>query len=235
MTTEHQPPRDIPTGERVASIARASADAMAHVARGETETEHGAQLTVEPGIAEHLVEGWPDAPKNVARQLLEKYGPPNEATRTKLFWYRAGPWKRIELTSDVVVHNFPSPHSDFLTQFIDYRVPVERVSLITEFDGSCLVDRTAGEVGARCDSEAANVLTLNLMHEVASGERSVENAREAYAENLMGYTMGRSAPLVDSLRFDVPSGGTEDPDKSMAGGAMLHQTVGKVKDALSGS
>jgi hypothetical protein len=91
--------------------------------------------------------------------------PPNEATPTKLFWYRNGPWKRTVVRHDVVTHSFPALHSDFLTQYIDYPAPVDKADDITCFDGSCLVDRTAGEVAAHCDSEAVNIITLNLMHE----------------------------------------------------------------------
>jgi len=52
---------------------------------------------------------------------------------------------------------------------------------------------------------------------------------------LVGFTLGRSAPYAESLRFDVPEGGTEDPDEAIAGGAMIRQSVGKVKDLLTGS
>ena len=82
--------------------------------------------------------------------MLAKYGPPAEATPTKLFWYGNGPWKRTVLTSDIVAHNWPTVHTDFLTQVIDYRVPPESFDDIAEFDGSILLDRTRGEVAARC-------------------------------------------------------------------------------------
>ena len=65
--------------------------------------------------------------------MLEQYGPPNEATPTKLFWYRRRPWKRILITSDVLTHNFPAPHSDFLTQWIDYHVLVEKFDEIGRY------------------------------------------------------------------------------------------------------
>ena len=42
---------------------------------------------------------------------------------------------------------------------------------LTRYDGSCLIDRTAAEAGARCDSEAANFITLNFMHEIVTGKR----------------------------------------------------------------
>lgn len=167
--------------------------------------------------------------------MMDQYGPPNEATPTKLFWRRNGPWKRTVLTRDVVMHNFPSPHSDYLTQYIDYAVPVEKFAEIGRFDGSCLVDRTAGEAGARCDSEAANILTLNLMHDIVTGKTSVEEARTTYAETMVGFTLGRSAAYAERFQFELPQGETQDPDESMIGGAMVHQTLGKVKDVLTGN
>ncbi len=235
MSEHTQGPKDLSTGERIATLAGAKADAIKHTAAGEHETESGARFTLDLAQVETLLASWPDAPKRVARQLLEQYGPPNEATPTKLFWYRNGPWKRTVLTSDVVTHNFPTPHSDYLTQYIDYAVPVEMFDAIGRFDGSCLVDRTAGEAGARCDSEAANILTLNLMHDLVTGTTSVEEARTTYAETMAGFTLGRSAPYAERFQFAVPQGGTEDPDEAMIGGALVRQTLGKVKDVLTGS
>ena len=166
--------------------------------------------------------------------MLEQYGPPNEATPTKLFWYHNAPWKRTLVTSDVLVHNFPAPHSDFLTQWIDYQVPIEMFDEIGQYDGSCLVDRTAGEVAGRCDSEAANIITLNLMHEIVTGKLSVEDARKVYADTMMAYTMGRPAPYAERLQFPVPSGGTEDLDQGMGVAPMARQAAGKVKDMVTG-
>ncbi len=235
MEERDRGPKDLETSERMATLARATADAMKHKAQGEHETEEGARYTVPLSEVEAIIEHWPTAPKEGARQMLEQYGPSNEATPTKLFWYRKGPWKRILITSDVLIHNFPAPHSDFLTQWIDYHVPIDKFDEIGRYDGSCLVDRTAGEAGARCDSEAANIITLNLMHEIVTGQKSVEEARKVYAENMAAYTMGRSAPYAEQLLFVMPQGGTEDADESMMAAAVVRQAVGKVKDLLTGS
>jgi len=180
------------------------------------------------------IEDWPEAQKNIANQMIEKYGPPNEATNTKLFWYRNGPWKRTELSRDAVVHNWPTAHSDFLTQVIDYRVPPEMIHLISMFDGSVLVDRTRGEVAARCDTESANVLAMNMVHEIVTGKRTYEEARHISEESTVAYNLGRSAPYAERLLFEVPQGGTEDLDDSSISGAILGQAAGKIKDIFTG-
>jgi hypothetical protein len=234
MSQAHQRPQptELNTGERLSTTGGAVAQGVRHTIKGEHETAGGIELMVRPAEVAQLIAGWPQAQKKVAEQMVARYGPPNEATPTKLFWYRNAPWKRTEITSDVVVHHWPAPHSDFLTQTIDYRVPPHMVSAITEFDGSILVDRTRGEVSARCDSEAANVLGLNMVHELVTGKRDVAGARHTSEQNTVAYNLGRDAPYAERLLFAVPQGGTEDLDESAIGGAIAQQLAGKVKDLL---
>jgi hypothetical protein len=238
VTSSHhddQPqPSELTTPERLKMTGGAVAQGIRYTVAGEHETEGKAALRVDQEDVERIIEGWPAPQRNVARQMLDKYGPPNEATPTRLFWYRNGPWKRTELTSDAVVHHWPAPHTDFLTQYIDYRVPPELTHLITMFDGSILVDRTRGEVAARCDSEAANVLGLNMVHELVTGKRTVAEARHTSEQNTVAYNGGRAAPYAERLLFDVPQGGTEDLDESHLSGSVLQQAVGKLKDVVTG-
>ncbi len=106
-----------------------------------------------------------------------------------------------------------------------------KVDELVAYDGSVLVDRTAGQIGARCDSEAANTLTLNLAVEIMEGRRSVDDARQFYAETLAAYAMGRDAPYAETLQFE-PRSGSADPDESMMGGAMMEQLGEKIKDLV---
>ena len=231
---EQPQPLDLDTSERLATTGRAVAQGIAHEMGSEHETQQGERHTASRAEVETIIENWPAAQKNVGRQMIEKYGPPNEATLSKLFWYGNGPWKRTELSRDVVTHNWPTVHSDFLTQVIDYRVPPEMFHLIAMFDGSILCDRTRGEVSARCDSESANVLGMNMVHEIVRGKRTVEDARNTAVESTVAYNLGRSAPYAERLLFEVPQGGTEDLDESMISGAVLRQIGGKIKDVVTG-
>jgi hypothetical protein len=234
-THEDPQPRDLDTGGRLVSTGRAVADAIAHKARGTHEGDEGTRQKVDAAEVEQITGDWPDAPKNIARQMVTKYGPPNEATPTKLFWYGNRPWKRTIVDRDTVTHNWPTVHSDFLTQVIDYRVPPDLIDDIAKFDGSILVDRTRGEVAARCDTEAANVLGLNMVHEIVTGKRTWGEARETSAQNTVAYNVGRNAPYAERLQFEVPEGGTEDLDEGMITGPMLKQAAGKAKDLMTGS
>jgi hypothetical protein len=234
-THEQPQPRDLNTAERLATTGRAVVQGVGHELSGKHETDEGARKRVSKAETQRIIDAWPDPQQNVARQMLEKYGPPNEATPTKLFWYDNKPWKRTTLTAESTMHNWPTVHSDFLTQTIDYRVPTSMYGLIAEFDGSVIPDRTRGELSARCDSEAANVLGLNMAHEIVTGKRTVEDARRTSTENTVAYNLGRKAPYAEELLFDVPEGGTEDLDEGMVSGAIARQTVGKIKDVVTGT
>lgn len=223
---------EMSTSERVSSLATSQLSARALQARGAAGREPGQQRTVPTSEAQAIVDGWPEAPKKTAEKILEHYGAPNEATPTKLFWYRVGPWSRMELTADEVLHNFPTPHTDYITQYVDYRVPPEKISELVAFDGSALVDRTAGQIGARCDHEAYNTLTLNLAVEIIEGRRSVEDARRFYGETAAAFVMGRPAPYAEKLQFTPPSGETADPDEAIIAQAMVDQAIEKAKDVL---
>lgn len=87
------------------------------------------------------------------------------------------PWARMELTADHILHNLPTPHTDYLTQYVDYPVREDEVSELVAFDASVIVDRTEGQIGARCDHEAYNTLTLNLAVEIIDGRAAVWRTR----------------------------------------------------------
>ncbi len=78
----------------------------------------------------------------------------------------------------------------------------------------------------------ANILTLNLMHDIVTGSKSVEEARKVYAENAAGHVMGRPA-LRRAAPVRGPAGRNGGPDESIIAGAMARQTAGKIKDMVT--
>jgi hypothetical protein len=160
-----------------------------------------------------IVSAWSDVPREVAQTVMDKYGPPQEATPSRLIWFDNAPWKRTILYRDVVQHDFPVPHPDLLEQFIDYQAPPEMYDELAVYDGSVIVERTKGEISARCDKEEMNFLAINLANDVAIGERTPDEARQFYAETAMAFMEGTSDPYVEGFVFEVPDGGTADPDE----------------------
>jgi hypothetical protein len=155
--------------------------------------------------------GWPQASRDAAAEMQRKYGAPHEVTPTMLVWHNTGPWKRTTISREAVPHRFPAPHDDVMEQVIGYRVPPDRFDELAQYDGSVIVERTRGELSARCDKEGANFLALNLADEIATGRRSVQDARRMYAEQIMAMKAGRPAPYTERLLFQ-PQANAMDPD-----------------------
>jgi hypothetical protein len=164
------------------------------------------------GEGTRRIAGWPEESREAARLVVEQYGEPDEVTETRLTWHNRGPWKRVVASKVFHQHDFPAPHTDSVESVIDYRVPPDKVTQLAAFDGSVVVERTAGEVSARCHDEQANFLALNLMHDIVTGAKSVQEAREYYAKEFADYRRKKPTPYMERLRFAPGGQGTADPD-----------------------
>jgi len=155
--------------------------------------------------------------------VIDKYGDPDEITDSQLIWNRPGPWKRIVASKAFYQHNFPAPHNDSVESVLDYRVPVEKFSGLAEFDGSVMVERTTGEVSARCHDEQANFLALNLMHDIVTDAKSVAQARDYYAKEFADYRRKKPTPYMDKLHFSPADQSAADPDDRVLSDEDLEQ------------
>jgi len=162
---------------------------------------------------EDVIANWKDQPKKIGKKLIEQYGQPDEITNERLVWHQNGPWKRSELINEEIPHHFPEPHHDSLLQAIAYRVPPEATSQLLQFDGSVVVERTRGELAARCDDERANYLALNLAHEIIIRKKSVDEARRFYAEAVQ---QKKHQEYLERFLFSVPTTDQADPDEPVS-------------------
>ena len=219
---------DIVTGKRSIQSARQfyAQTAMAFMMGTKSPYTQGLQFAVRrqtndsdqpmmpaPPTVGEMVAMWPQPAQEVANTTIAKYGQPDEFTPAMLVWNNNGPWKRTIVYRDELRHDFPKPHRDLLEQFIDYRVPPGQFSPLAAFDGSVIVERTKGEMSARCDKEEMNLLALNLSHDIVSGKRSIEGARQFYTQTAMAFMKGEKPAYTQSLQFEAPRGGTADPDQ----------------------
>jgi hypothetical protein len=171
--------------------------------------------------ASKIIGQWPEESREAALLVVDTYGEPQESTESLLVWHDAGQWKRIVATRTFHRHSFPAPHIDAVESFIDYRVPAEKFSDLAAFDGSVIVDRTAGEVSARCHDEQANFLALNLMHDIVTGAKSVAEARDYYATEFLNARRKQPTPYMEKLRFQPASAAAADPDRRVLSDADL--------------
>jgi hypothetical protein len=172
--------------------------------------------------AAEIIATWPAESREAGQLVLDAYGEPQEATQEQLVWHRVGPWKRVVATKAFHHHDFPAPHIDAVESVIDYRVPPGKASALAIFDGSVVVERTVGEVSARCHDEEANQLALNLVHDIVTGAKTAEQAREYYAKEFLDYRRGKPTPYMDELRIPEQSD-TADPDVRLLSDEDLEQ------------
>lgn len=162
--------------------------------------------------ANNIMAKWSPEAQKAAKGMIKMHGAPDEATPTMLVWHNSGPWKRIIASSTTTPHNFPGPHPDSVEQFVSYKVPENKFDELARFDGSVNVDRTRGEMSARCDAEFHNILALNLAHDIITGKRSVEGARAFYTRVVMIEKMKMQLhPYGLRLNFS-PRMNANDPD-----------------------
>lgn len=179
------------------------------------------------------IRDWPEESREAAKLVIDTYGEPQEMTASELVWHRPGPWKRIVASRAFYRHNFPAPHIDAVESVIDYRVPPDKVSALAAFDGSVVVERTAGEVSARCHDEQANFLALNLMHDIVTGRKSVDEARRYYAQEFADFRRQKPTPYMEKLRFTPGDGGAADPDVRLLSDDDLQRAADEGKKAAA--
>ena len=155
--------------------------------------------------------GWPEASQMAAKDMMEKYGKPDIVSDQMLVWVNNGIWNKTIIFKKEVDHFFPGPHKDVMQQFVGFKVPPDMFDELAEFDGSVVVDRTQGEISARCDKEGANFLALNLAYDIVKGNKSVDEAREFYGKTIMKVKKGEKPEYTQKLMF-TPDMSAADPD-----------------------
>lgn len=158
-----------------------------------------------------FTETWPLASKTAIKDLTKKHGLPSTLTEEMAIWAKAGPFKRSIVYKEEIIHQFPLQHSDILQQTIDYRVPQDKVSELSKFDGSLIVDRTKGELTSRNDREEMNILAFNLADKIIKGEMTVETARREYSKNADALAAGSTNAMLTEINFSSQKN-TYDPD-----------------------
>lgn len=165
---------------------------------------------------ESMMQGWSKASREAVMFMTDKYGPPAAMSADLAAWGPTGPWKRTVVYAKAVQHNFPMPHPDVMQQWVDFKAPMDKYDELAMYDGSVVLERTTGEISARCDKEAANFLAVNLAHDIVTGKRSVQDARQEYGAQIKAKKAGRAAPLTEKLRFNSMNN-TADPDVALPG------------------
>lgn len=157
----------------------------------------------QPSVQVHL-RTWHDGPRRAAELLIERYGPPDEIGPGLAAWRDRWPWTRV------AVHG-TSPDS-FLEHAVDYQASAPGAEAIAVFGHGVSYDAAAGRLSARSNSEALNILALNLADEVAYRKRDPLSARDFFVSTARLAAAGRSSTYLERLQFaSWPAPGRNPP------------------------
>jgi len=162
------------------------------------------------------VSGWPEASRMAVKEITDKYGKPDGVTKDELIWMKKGVWKKICINKKESKHSFPIEHTDMMQTTISYKVPMDMMDELGNFDGSVTFDRTQGTMSARCDMEGNNFLALNLANDIITGKKSVEEARKAYGDIVKEKMNGGNPIYMQKLTFSTQEN-TADSDMNTTG------------------
>lgn len=147
--------------------------------------------------AEKIARGWPEPSRLQARAMIEKYGNPDRRDEASMTWFGLFGGRRT------VVHR-AEPGELLIEQAVLYRVPAAKVGDLTSFDPRITVSRKTSEMSVRTDSVKTNLLTLNLAHEIASGFKTVDEARDFRDKQMRLAEAGKTSRYRESLIFEKP-------------------------------
>ena len=137
---------------------------------------------------------WLESPRAMAKVMMERYGPPDTLAPEVAIWYGRSPWKRIAVHGDAPL--------GYLEQTVGYQVPAAAAAPLRRFDHGLRFSLDDKELSATSNSEALNILSLNLADELVAGKRAPEETGEFYVRTARLAAAGKSSPYLEKLRFE---------------------------------
>ena len=93
-----------------------------------------------------------------------------------------------------------------------------------------IAERTAGEVSARCHDEQANLLALNLMQDLVTGTKDVDEARNYYAKEFLDARRNKPTPYMEKLHFQPDNGRAAAPTGASCPTTTWSRRLAKAKE-----
>ena len=160
--------------------------------------------TVASQTPETVILKWPEGARLTAGVMIAKYGEPTRWSEGALVWIANGPWEKTVVYRTAWPHFVGKRDKDYLEQTTAYKVPNGKIEDLMRFDRRLEVDAGRGMLSSRSESEAMNFLAVNLADEIATGKRSVEDARDFYTRVESLSKAGKSSAYTEGLLFPSP-------------------------------
>lgn len=122
--------------------------------------------------------------------LINEFGKPDSLISSpagKAIWGRrtmyatSGFLERLELRDEMIPHDSPAPHFDFLYAWFRIDLPSHLVCALEDISTSISYDPLTKLVQTRCHFMGANYATLTLAKKLANGEMTAQEAKCNYA------------------------------------------------------
>ena len=155
-------------------------------------------------LAQATIAQWSVLSAQAARLLLDEYGVPDEVHHDRLIWNNNGVWRR-SVVWDARPSYVEGDELGVIEQTIDAPLTPTQAAAVAAFDSRVQFDVRSGELSARSDREALNILRLNLAGDVAERRMTGDQARVAYAQILEFEASGKTSPYLLSLRLGLGS------------------------------
>lgn len=163
--------------------------------------------------AERIIEQWPKDVQALAKDLIERYGPPAAADANELAWNDNGPWRKTILRREGFSRSATGKARDYLKQVVAYQVPGNKISELKRFDERIEVNQVPDELAFRSESESTNYLALNLADDIIKGQRTARAARAFYVKTKILEKAGKSSPYLDGLMFALRKAEASGPNQ----------------------
>jgi len=142
--------------------------------------------------AQRTVEGWPEANKQAALAMIDKYGQPDSTIGDRLEWDNRGQYKRIVVDGH-------APSNLMVENTVAYAAP--RHAGLVNLDAIVKPDVDKGELTSCGRSETANKAALNLSDDVMHGRKSADQARQEWTQTSKLEKSGKTSAISERLQF----------------------------------
>ena len=176
--------------------------------------------------AQKSLAGWPESTRRLGAQLMTKYGQPAEVTARQVTWVGNGQWARTTLYKEGPQHNFAAPHRNVLEQAVLYKVPVDKLVPLAQFNRSLVPNLARGELVASADSEEVNFLAINVAEDIVKGERTPEEARIYFAQLVRAKMIKEPERDLQKLKFTPPKTAADAADADEVAPLIKHMSGG---------
>lgn len=154
--------------------------------------------------APSLVTSWPINSRNVANDIIARYGQPTAWSNEMLHWDNAGPWDYIAVHRDPIQHTTPFARTEHLQLGIAMDVPNNHLSTVNQLGLQYDPQRRIAFVPA--ESEAHGFLSFNLGNDLLSGRMTASDALNQFNTINRDFPRYRtSSQFTTGLNFDPRS------------------------------